>query len=111
VRRPEPVQLTPNPKATSSLQKLQAALLADNAIKLTSMKKVKVQAALDWWAYDGDTDGQRDANFFRLGGRLHRAGCDEYEFKEYLRTAAASARGSQSELRAKINRIWAKVVK
>ena len=96
----------PNPMADSRLQRLQAALLTQNAITFPRRKEHRVEAALDWWALEGDRDRQRDRNFFSLAGRLYRAGCDRTEFEAHLTAAAAAARRSKADLREKIPRLW-----
>jgi hypothetical protein len=100
-----PILTAPNPNASPNMQKLQQAILERRSNSISMRKDEKVREALNWWAYDGDQAGKRDANFMILSGRLKRAGCDEAEFKDLLRQAAASS-GGGAALKEKIGRLW-----
>lgn len=108
-RRSSNVLAAPNPKADPRLQRLQATLLARNAARSARRKEFQIEAALDWWAIQGDQNGQRDRNYCHLAGRLYRAGCDRCEFDAHLLDAANAARRSKADLRAKIPRLWKSV--
>ncbi len=100
-----------NPKADPRLQRLQAALFAQQTIKFVRKKEFRIEAALDWWTLEGDRAGQRDRNFCRLAGRLRRAGCDQSEFEVHLTAAAVAARRSSVALKGKIPRLWKMVTR